>query len=57
LERRLGGGGVDFPRSLAALAEIGYGGFLLVELPPNPEDGDIVARESVEFMEQIVQSV
>ena len=56
LERRLGGGGVDFSRSLAALREIGYDGFLLVELPPDPEDGDVVARESVEFMTRILQT-
>lgn len=57
LARRLGGGGVDFPRSLAALGEIGYDGFLLVELPPDPADGDAVARESVEFMGRLLQSV
>lgn len=56
LERRLGGGGVDFPRSLAALREIGYDGFLLVELPPDPTDGDVVARESVQFMARMLQS-
>ena len=46
-ERLLGGGGVDFPRSLAALRAIGYDGFLLVELPPEPADADLVARHSI----------
>ncbi len=57
MDRRLGAGGVDFPRSLAALREIGYDGFLLVELPPDPADGDAVARESVEFMAGLVQRI
>ena len=30
---------MDFPRSLAALAEIGYDGYLLAELPPDALDG------------------
>jgi L-ribulose-5-phosphate 3-epimerase len=55
LDRRLGGGGVDFPRSLAGLAEIGYDGFLLVELPPDSVEGDVVARESIEFMTLMLQ--
>jgi len=49
-DRRLGAGGVDFPRSLAALEEIGYDGYLLVELPPDPADGDVVARHSIGFL-------
>jgi sugar phosphate isomerase/epimerase len=51
-ERRLGGGAVNFPASLAALREIGYDGFLLIELPPDPADPDRVARESVQFMQE-----
>lgn len=53
-ERLLGGGGVDFPRSLAALREIGYDGFLLVELPPDPADGDAVARHSIGFLASLL---
>lgn len=49
-ERLLGAGAVDFPASLAALREIGYNGYLLVELPPDPHDGDVVARHSVQFL-------
>ncbi|MBX3051628.1 MAG: sugar phosphate isomerase/epimerase [Caldilineaceae bacterium] len=52
MDRRLGAGGVDFPPALAALADIGYDGYLLVELPPNPSDGDVVARQSVDFLKQ-----
>lgn len=50
LDRRLGAGAVDFPRSLAALGEIGYSGPLLVELPPDPTDDHLVARRSVDFL-------
>ena len=53
-ERLLGTGAVDFPSSLAALQEIGYDGFLLVELPPDPQDGDAVARHSVEFLQGLL---
>ena len=49
-ERLLGAGAVDFPASFAALREIGYDGYLLVELPPDPNDGDAVARHSVQFL-------
>lgn len=51
-ERRLGAGGVDFERSFAALREIGYDGYLLVELPPDPNDPDAVARHSVQFLQE-----
>ena len=53
-ERRLGGGGVDFPRSLAALAAIGYNGYLLAELPPDALDGDAGARHSVQFLVEVL---
>lgn len=51
-ERLLGAGAVDFPASLAALREIGYDDYLLVELPPDPNDGDAVARHSVQFLRE-----
>jgi inosose dehydratase len=51
-ERRLGGGAVDFASSLAALREIGYGSYLIVELPPNPADPEAVARHSVQFLQE-----
>ena len=53
-ERLLGAGAVDFPASLVALREIGYDGYLLVELPPNPDDANAVARHSVEFLQKIL---
>jgi len=53
-ERVLGAGAVDFPASFAALQEIGYDGFLLVELPPDPKDSDAVARHSVEFLQRVL---
>jgi sugar phosphate isomerase/epimerase len=53
-ERRLGAGAVDFAASLAALRDIGYDGYLLVELPPNMDDPDAVARDSVRFLQGIL---
>ncbi|MEZ4866825.1 MAG: sugar phosphate isomerase/epimerase family protein [Caldilineaceae bacterium] len=55
-ERRLGAGAVDFAASLAALREIGYDGYLLVELPPDPNDSDLVARQSLEFLQSALAS-
>lgn len=53
-ERRLGAGGVDFASALAALRAIGYDGFLVVELPPDPADPDAVARHSVQFLQEVL---
>ncbi|MEZ4728256.1 MAG: sugar phosphate isomerase/epimerase family protein [Caldilineaceae bacterium] len=55
-ERRLGAGAVDFPASLAALRAIGYDEYLLVELPPDPDDSDAVARHSVQFLQKVLGS-
>jgi sugar phosphate isomerase/epimerase len=49
-ERRLGAGAVDMASSFAALAEIGYDGYLIVELSPDPADPDAVARHSVQYL-------
>jgi hexulose-6-phosphate isomerase len=54
-DRRLGAGAVDFRGSLAALREIGYDGYLLVELSPDPADPERVARESVQFMREVLR--
>lgn len=53
-ERLLGAGAVDFPLALAALHDIGYDDYLLVELPPDPNDGDAVARHSVQFLQNLL---
>jgi sugar phosphate isomerase/epimerase len=53
-ERLLGAGAVDFPPAIAALQEIGYDDYLLVELPPDPNDGDAVARHSVHFLQNLL---
>ncbi len=53
-ERYLGAGAVDFVTSFAALREIGYNDYVLVELAPDPADPDAVARESVEFLNRFV---
>lgn len=49
-ERKLGAGGVNFASSFAALQEIGYNDFVIVELPPDPADPDAVARHSVQYL-------
>ena len=54
--RYLGAGAVDFPSSFTALREIGYDGYLVVELPPYPDDPDGSARDSVQYLEQAFQS-
>jgi len=53
-ERLLGAGAVDFGASLAALRAIGYADYLLVELPPAPEDAETVARHSVQFLQELL---
>jgi L-ribulose-5-phosphate 3-epimerase len=50
-ERRLGAGAVDFESSFAALRDIGYTGPLIIELPPDPADPEVVARHSVQFLQ------
>lgn len=54
-DRKLGAGAVDMVSSLAALREIGYDGYLVVELPPDPADPDAVARHSVQFLKEILK--
>lgn len=54
-ERLLGAGAVDFSASLAALRDIGYDDYLLVELPPDPNDGDAVAHHSVQFLQELLR--
>jgi hexulose-6-phosphate isomerase len=49
---RLGAGAVDMTASLTALRQIGYDGYLIVELPPDPTDPEAVARHSVRFLQQ-----
>ncbi|MCB0065227.1 MAG: sugar phosphate isomerase/epimerase [Caldilineaceae bacterium] len=53
-KRLLGAGAVDFSASLAALREIGYDDYLLVELSPAPDDSDAVAHHSVKFLQGIL---
>ncbi len=50
----LGTGGVDFPPSIAALREIGYTGFVVAELGPDPADGDAVARHAVQYLQTVL---
>jgi hexulose-6-phosphate isomerase len=54
-ERLLGAGAVDIAASLAALRNIGYDGYLVVELPPDPNDPEAVARHSVQFLQAALQ--
>lgn len=53
-ERLLGAGAVNFQSSLAALRTIGYDDYLLVELPPAANDGDAVAKHSVNFLQDLL---
>lgn len=41
-ERKLGAGGVKLASSFAALQEIGYNDFVIVELPPDPANQNAV---------------
>jgi len=52
--RLLGAGAVNFPTSIAALREIGYDGYLVVELSPDPADPDAIARHSVQFLQEVL---
>ena len=52
-KRRLGAGAVDFESSFAALREIGYDRYLVIELPPDPDDADAVARHSVQYLKEL----
>jgi len=52
-ERRLGAGAVDIASSLATLRQIGYDGYLVVELPPDSNDPEAVAQHSVQFLEEL----
>jgi len=49
-QRLLGAGAVDFDASFAALREIGYDNYMIVELSPDPNDPDAVARHAVQFL-------
>jgi L-ribulose-5-phosphate 3-epimerase len=55
-DRRLGAGAVNFRSSLATLRAIGYDGYLLVELPPDPADPERVARHSIQFLQEKIHS-
>lgn len=45
-----GAGEVDFPATLRALTENGYGGLVAVELPRHAHAAPVVARESLAFL-------
>lgn len=46
-----GEGEVDFPRVLAALADVGYRGLVSVELPRHGHAAPVLARTSLEFLQ------
>jgi len=54
--RYLGAGAVDFPSCFAALREIGYDGYLVVELGPDPANPDAIARRSIQFLREACAS-
>jgi sugar phosphate isomerase/epimerase len=45
-----GAGEVDFPATLRALTDAGYGGLVAVELPRHSHAGPVVARESLAYL-------
>ena len=49
-QRQLGAGAVDFDVSFAALNDIRYDNYIIVELAPDPNDPDAVARHAVQFL-------
>lgn len=55
-QARLGAGAVDIVPALAALREIDYSGFVVVELAPDPSDPEVVARHSVQYLRNMVMS-
>ncbi len=52
-----GRGAIDFPATLAAIAETGYDGWLTVELYPYLDDPDAAAREARTFNSAIGRQV
>ncbi|MFE7194360.1 sugar phosphate isomerase/epimerase family protein [Kitasatospora sp. NPDC057541] len=51
-----GAGEIDFPPVLHALADIGYGGLVAVELPRHSHAAPEVARRSLQFLHTAVRS-
>ncbi len=45
-----GAGEIDFPATLRALADAGYGGLVAVELPRHAHAAPVVARDSLAFL-------
>jgi len=52
-----GRGVIDFPATLAAIAETGYDGWLTVELYPYLDDPDSAAREARQFLTQVAAGI
>jgi len=50
-----GTGGIDFPAVFAALASIGYDGFVTVELYPYVSTAEAVAREAMAYLRDIIE--
>lgn len=55
--RPLGEGGIDFADVLAALGEVGYDGWLVVELGSYPGDPVEAARISKTFLDKVLPEV
>jgi sugar phosphate isomerase/epimerase len=49
-----GEGIVDFRAALQALEDIGYDGYLVVELHPAPDDPVRIAREAKEYLDTLL---
>jgi sugar phosphate isomerase/epimerase len=52
-----GRGAIDFPATLAAIANTGYDGWLTVELYPYLDDPDAAAREARKFLTKVAAGI
>jgi L-ribulose-5-phosphate 3-epimerase len=52
-----GEGMVDFNEAMSALRDIGFDGYLVVELPPSPDDPVKMARHGKEFVDALLSTI
>jgi sugar phosphate isomerase/epimerase len=51
-----GEGIVDFEEAIYALKDIGFDGYLVVELPPSPDDPIKTARDGKEYLDALLST-
>jgi sugar phosphate isomerase/epimerase len=52
-----GRGAIDFPATLAAICNTGYGGWLTIELYPYVDDPDAAAREAKQYLDNLLITI